>query len=50
MALKWNLSLKDKLDKFDMKFGCCENCNCVSKKIRDPGCTCGNHELSEESE
>ncbi len=32
-----------------MKYGC-KGCNCVSLKIRDPGCTCGNHELSEESE
>ncbi len=30
-----------------MKYGCCRNCTCVSKKIRDPGCTCNNHELEE---
>ena len=27
-----------------MKYGCCKNCNCVSKQIRDPGCTCKNHD------
>ena len=27
-----------------MKYGCCKNCTCVSKKIRDPGCDCKNHE------
>jgi hypothetical protein len=31
-----------------MKYGCCKNCSCVSKKIRDPGCDCGNHELNDE--
>ena len=30
-----------------MKYGCCKNCNCASKKIKDPGCDCGNHELEE---
>jgi len=30
-----------------MKYGCCKNCSCVSKKIRDPGCTCNNHEIEE---
>ncbi len=30
-----------------MKYGCCKNCNCVSKKIKDPGCKCGNHEIGE---
>ena len=33
-----------------MKYGCCKECSCMSKKIRDPGCDCGNHEISEESE
>ncbi len=30
-----------------MKYGCCENCSCVSRKIKDPGCQCGNHEIEE---
>ncbi len=30
-----------------MKYGCCKNCSCASKKIKDPGCQCGNHELEE---
>jgi hypothetical protein len=31
-----------------MKYECCESCNCVSKKIKDPGCTCSNYEINEE--
>ena len=31
----------------DMKYHCCKNCTCASKKIKDPGCTCGNHEIEE---
>ena len=23
-----------------MKYGCCNECSCVSPKIRDPGCLC----------
>ncbi len=30
-----------------MRYGCCEDCSCVSKKIRDPGCQCDNHEIQE---
>ena len=30
-----------------MKYGCCKNCTCVSKKIKDPGCTCDSHEIGE---
>ena len=30
-----------------MNYGCCKNCSCVSKKVRDPGCTCNNHEIEE---
>ena len=33
-----------------MKYGCCKNCSCLSKKIRDPGCECGNHEIKEAGE
>ena len=33
-----------------MKYGCCKNCSCVSEKIKDPGCNCDNHELSDEGE
>jgi hypothetical protein len=31
-----------------MKYGCCKDCSCASKKIRDPGCTCNNHELDKD--
>ncbi len=30
-----------------MKYGCCKDCSCTSKKIKDPGCQCGNHEIEE---
>ncbi len=34
----------------DMKYRSCKNCTCASKKIKDPGCTCGNHEIEEADE
>jgi hypothetical protein len=28
-----------------MKYGCCGNCTCAGKTMRDPGCICKKHEL-----
>ena len=49
-ATTWRYSKKTRLNHWrllEMKYGCCSNCSCVSKKIRDPGCTCNNHEIEE---
>ena len=46
----WRYSKKTRLNHWrlhDMKYGCCKNCSCASKKIKDPGCQCGNHEIKE---
>ncbi len=49
-ANTWRYSKKTHLNHWrlhDLKYGCCKNCTCASKKIKDPGCECGNHETGE---